>query len=112
MKPFPLKQRVKVLRSMETKKNRHGDLEEGFFPPKSEAVAGWAVPSTEETQSAELSGRVVIDLNLFAPPGIAGQHDEVLIGRDRYRVESVSDYQNGPFWAPGLEQYGLTRVEG
>lgn len=113
MTMVPLKYTVKVLKSGDTSENRFGDLEEGFFPPVTINVAGWAIPTAEEEVTYNRAGRVIYDLNLFAPPGVIGIFDEVIVDDKRYRVETFTDYSSSPFnWAPGLEQYGLKRVEG
>lgn len=112
MAKFPLRHRVQVLKYSETIRNRFGDFEEGFYPPETVSVAGWYTPSTEENSSQVLAGRVIADLSLFAPPGIAGQHDEIIVNGDRYSVLSISDYQHGPWWSPGLDVYELRLVKG
>lgn len=109
---FPLTREVEVMRFSTTVKNRHGDLEKGFFPPKTVKVFGWYEPKAEIQQDSDYSGRVNADLVLYASPGSIKYEDVVVIGGKQYIVVGVTSYEGSPWAVPNLEVFDLNRVRG
>ena len=109
---FPLLRTVSVRKTDGVGIDRHGNERIGLTPPTPVQVAGWYIPSTDEQADNNHDARITTDLILYAPPEIIGQHDEVIVERKHYKVVSVSDYNHGPWWEPGLEEYRLRLVTG
>lgn len=109
---FPLTREVEVMRFSTTVKNRHGDLEKGFFPPKTIKVFGWYEPKAEIQQDDDFSGRVNADLILYAPTNSMSYEDTVMVDGVKYVVTGVTSYEGSPWSTPNLEVFDLNKVSG
>ena len=88
----------------------HGNPVDVYAPPVDVKVMGWSELQPDE----RVSGRVVIDLRLFGPPGMSGaSRDRWILPEGVYEQQGpVQDYTRGPFgFAPGVV-VNLQRVEG
>ena len=87
-------------------------------PPISEPVRvfGWAIPTTDEP-GLNHSNRTVADMNLYARPGDFRATDSVSLPGDApgtsWQVEGDErNYENNPWWSPGLVVIELRKVTG
>ena len=75
-------------------------------------VVGWSAPSAQELATAGTLNRVAWDVDLYAPTGAVSHEDRVRLDDALFEVESVENYDNGPWWTPGLDVVHLRRVGG
>lgn len=77
------------------------------------AVCGWvtSAPPVEERGGQD---RVIIDLQLFAPATFpATAYDLVDVEDTQFEViGEAEDYNNGPWWMPGVAVWNLRNVTG
>jgi hypothetical protein len=88
----------------------HGNDIDAWAAPVDVKVMGWSAPTSDE----RASGRVVIDLAMYCPPGVTGaSRDRWILPDGLYEQQGPGeDYTHGPFgWAPGVV-INLQRVEG
>lgn len=115
---FPLLLEVHVHTFSEGADDGYGNTEPTFTPPLADPgvvhkVFGWWTPRSLEPKLAG-HDRVITDVELCGPPGIAGPHDIVdLPGSGQFEVIGhPEDHNNNPWFQPGLVIYNLKRVEG
>lgn len=115
---FPLLFEVGVHTYSPGSSDGYGGTEDTYTPPVGETgvtqkVYGWSAPRSEEPKVAG-HDRVVVDVELLAPPGFqVGAHDLVDLPDGVYEVVGQpEDYNHGPFgFTPGLV-VNLRKVEG
>ena len=91
-------------------RDAHGNDIDVYAAPVDVKVMGWSAPAPEE----RVSGRVVVDRQMFCPAGVTGKsRDRWILPDGLYEQQGpVQDYTHGPFgWAPGVV-VNLLRVEG
>lgn len=111
---WPLDHQVIIRNRVEAAKDVFGNVMAGWGPDKPLRVFGWAEPSQEELVTAENAGRVVWDIDLFAPSGTVLITDQVVIDGQAYEVTKVGNFDHGPkgWLTPGLEVIHLKKTEG
>lgn len=114
MSVFPLTQEVTRLRTGGMSTDPFGNPVPG--PPSEEQVlvfAWWIGSSGEPSLSGHVE-RVDSDASLIAGPGEFKPADQVVLpGGGVFEVEGhPSNYDNNPWWSPGVETVALRRVEG
>lgn len=77
-------------------------------------VFGWYINGGEEFGSDGHVNQVSYDASVLAKTGDLGVDDEVLLpGHGWFRVDGPpANYDNNPWWSPGIQQVQLVRVSG
>lgn len=114
MSIFPLTQEVTRLRSGEDGTDAHGNQIPGPTEEDQVLVFAWWIGSSGEPQLPGHVERVESDASLIAGPGDFLPTDHVVLpGHGVFEVEGhPSNYDNNPWWSPGVETVALRRVEG
>ncbi len=110
---FPLAQTVGHAPFDGQTKDARGNLVDSWAAPVDVAVYGYAASSSHEPKIAG-HDRVVVDVEVFAPPTFApSPKDHLWVGGVEYEViGETEDYNHGPFgWKPG-NVVNLRRVTG
>ena len=114
MSVFPLTQEVTRLRAGEVGYDSHGNEVTG--PPVEDQIMvfAWWVGSSGEPYPSGHVERVESDASLIAAPGDFEQSDRVILpGVGVFEVEGrPANYDNNPWWSPGVETVALRMVEG
>lgn len=111
---FPLTQEVIRLRPGGTVTDPFGNELPG--PPSEEPVLvfAWWIGSSGEPYPSGHVERVVSDASMIAAPGEFQPSDQVLLpGAGVFEVEGrPANFDNNPWWSPGVETVSLRKVEG
>lgn len=115
---FPLLFTVGIHTFTEGVDDGYGNTTPGYDPPLGDPgvehkVFGWGVPKSVEPKIAG-HNRVIVDVELYGPTGMAGPHDVVDLP-DFGQFEVIGepeDPNNNPWFQPGLVTYNLRKVEG
>ena len=108
---YPLKESVTV-RRMVLGTNGYGEEKLTRGPEEPVKVFGWYITGGQEPGTDGRVNQVTYDAVLMAPSGAIGADDEVLLPQVGWcTVEGPpGNYDNGPWWTPGLEHVRLRRV--
>ena len=114
MSVFPLTQEVTRLRSGEVGYDSHGN--EVLGPPVEDQILvfAWWVGSSGEPNLTGHVERTESDASLIAAPGDFRPSDQVALpGVGVFEVDGYpANFDNNPWWSPGVETVALKRVEG
>lgn len=90
----------------------HGNPIDGWGPPVTQPVHGWAGPSGEPSERGR--DAITWDLDLYAPAGfVVGPRDHVVLLGETYDVDGdVEDFTHGPYQSRGGLRVSLKRSEG
>ena len=114
MSVFPLTQEVTRLRSGPAGYDSHGNEIPSTPVEDQILVFAWWIGTSGEPGAAGHVERVESDASLIAGPGEFKPSDQVLLpGHGMFEVEGhPANYDNNPWWSPGVETVALRRVEG
>lgn len=114
MSVFPLTQEVTRLRSGSDGVDAHGNVIPGLPVEDRILVFAWWVGTSGEPNVSGHVERVESDGSLIASPGDFLPSDQVLLpGHGVFEVDGhPANYDNNPWWSPGVESVQLRRVEG
>lgn len=114
MSVFPLTQEVTRLRPGQAGWDSHGNEISGTPLAEQVRVFAWWIGSSGEPNTPGHVERVESDASLIAAPGDFRPADHVqLPGAGEFEVDGhPSNYDNNPWWSPGVEMVQLRRVEG
>lgn len=111
---FPLSQEVTHLKSGPPGEDPFGNPVPGVPVEEQVLVFAWWIGSSGEPTPSGHVERVDSDASLIAGPGVFKPSDQVILpGHGVFEVEGhPSNYDNNPWWSPGVEMVSLRRVEG
>ncbi|WP_312715472.1 hypothetical protein [Corynebacterium flavescens] len=113
--PFPLTLELKVRTWTRTGTDRNGDPLMGYAAWRTIKVFGWAVSPTQEVVGDSLL-RTIDTLTVYcAPQDDPGPGGEIRTPQDPtpWKVKgNDQNYENNPFFDPGLVVVTATRTEG
>lgn len=114
MSVFPLTQEVTRLRSGGEATDPFGNPVTGAPVEDQVLVFAWWVGSSGEPNLTGHVERVESDASLIAAPGDFAPSDQVILpGGGVFEVDGhPANYDNNPWWSPGVETVALRRVEG
>lgn len=111
---FPLTQEVTRIRAGHVGYDAHGNEIPGVVSEDPVRVFAWWIGSSGEPNLPGHVERVESDASMIAAPGDFQPSDRVVLpGSGEFEVEGhPSNYDNNPWWSPGVETVELRRVEG
>ena len=111
---FPLTQEVTRLRPGGVTSDPFGNPVAGAPVEDQVLVFAWWVGSSGEPYPSGHVERVVSDASLIAAPGDFDPSDQVILpGLGVFEVEGrPANFDNNPWWSPGVETVALRKVEG
>lgn len=114
MSVFPVTQEVIRLRPGGDDTDPFGNPVPGAPVEEPVLVFAWWIGSSGEPNLAGHVERVDSDASLIAEPGDFTPSDQVILpGQGVFKVDGhPANYDNNPWWSPGVEMVDLRRVEG
>lgn len=111
---FPLTQEVTRLRSGGVVTDPFGNEVPGAPVEDQIMVFAWWIGSSGEPYPSGHVERVISDASLIAAPGDFEPSDQVILpGAGVFEVEGrPANFDNNPWWSPGVETVALRKVEG
>lgn len=114
MSIFPLTEQVTRIRPSPGGTDAHGNPTEGDPVATVLRVFAWWIGSSTEPSMDGHVERIESDASMIAAPGEFRPSDRVeLPGAGLFEVKGhPANYDNNPWWSPGVETVALRRVEG